>query len=161
MRNGEGLSCCFSGHRFVPADCAPLLRKELVRVVEELCEKGYTRFLSGGALGFDTMAAEVVLEAKRKFPEIGLVMVLPCRDQQEKWSRADKQKYERILPEAEQVIYLTEKYCTGCMHLRNKYLVDNSDVCIAYLTHRSGGTAHTVGYAEEKGIAVVNLAQAL
>ncbi len=161
MQTCGEFACCFSGHRFVPGGYAVQLRKELALVVGELCEKGYVTFLSGGALGFDLMAAEVVLEMRRTFPGIRLVMALPCKDQHEKWSKADKFRYERIILAADEVVYLTEKYCTGCMHLRNKFLVDNSDVCVAYMTRRNGGTAYTVGYAEEKGRKVINLAQKL
>ena len=46
------------------------------------------------------------------------------------------------------------------MHVRNRALVDASNVCIAYMTDASrGGTAYTVRYAEKKGIPVYNLAE--
>ena len=41
---------------------------------------------------------------------------------------------------------------------RDRYMVDNSDIVVAYLTKSSGGTYYTVKYANEKGVKVVNLA---
>ena len=45
------------------------------------------------------------------------------------------------------------------MFKRNRHLVDNSSVCVCYLTKDSGGTAYTVRYAKEKGLEIVNLVQ--
>jgi len=42
---------------------------------------------------------------------------------------------------------------------RNRYLADHSGVCLCYLTQTTGGTAYTVGYAKQKGLAVVNIAE--
>ena len=44
------------------------------------------------------------------------------------------------------------------MQVRNKHLVDNSSVCIAYLTQNGGGTFFTVNYARYKGLKIYNLA---
>ena len=41
---------------------------------------------------------------------------------------------------------------------RNRHLVDNSSVCICYLTESTGGTAYTVEYARKSGLTIVNLA---
>ena len=45
------------------------------------------------------------------------------------------------------------------MHRRNRHLVDNSGVCVCYLTKNSGGTAYTVNYAKKQGINVFNIAE--
>lgn len=44
------------------------------------------------------------------------------------------------------------------MFRRNRYLVDNSSICIAYLTKNKGGTAYTVDYAKKLGVTVINIA---
>ena len=151
-------SCCFTGHRFLPDEKADKIRLALEYMISELCEKGCREFISGGAIGFDMMAAEAVLKIKKTFPEIMLVMALPCRDQHIKWRKAERLRYERLLSRADKTVYLCESYVTGCMHLRNKYMVDNAQLCIAYLENRGGGTEYTVNYAQEKGHSIVNLA---
>ncbi len=40
----------------------------------------------------------------------------------------------------------------------NRYLVDNSGVCVCYLTRDAGGTAYTVNYAKRQGLEIINLA---
>ncbi len=159
MNLNEGYkSCCFTGHRFLPAEKADAIQRSLVSLIYELCEKGCREFFSGGAIGFDMMAAEAVLKLKKTFPEIMLVMALPCRDQHIRWGKAERLRYESILSSSDKIVYLCESYVTGCMHLRNKYMVDNSELCVAYLKNKGGGTEYTVKYAYEKERRVVNLA---
>lgn len=40
---------------------------------------GITTFYAGGALGFDSLAAEAVIEQKKTNPWLQLVIVVPCR----------------------------------------------------------------------------------
>ena len=154
-------TCCFSGHRILPRESIEAIRKELSIVVDEYIKKGYNQFVSGGALGFDLMAARLVAEKRKSNSGIRLVMILPCRDQHIKWSRRDRMEYEEILALADDVEYVCESYCTGCMHLRNKVMVDNSQVLISYITDYRGGTAYTVGYATEKEKEIINIAHRL
>lgn len=51
-----------------------------------------------------------------------------------------------------------EEYSDGCMHRRNRHLVDNSSVCVCYLNKDGGETDYTVGYARLKGLEAINLA---
>ena len=153
--------CCFSGHRDLPYGNKEKIADILDKVVCDLSGKGYNEFISGGALGFDLLAAEVVLQKKRDVTNLKLIMALPCRGQELKWSAADKKRYEKVLENADEIIYVTEAYCTGCMQLRNKFMVENSSICIAYKTRRSGGTAYTVDYAKEKGLGIININELL
>lgn len=159
MNHNEGYSsCCFTGHRFLPKEKANSIQYTLECLIRELCENGCREFISGGAIGFDMMAAEAVLKLKKTFPEIMLVMALPCRDQHIKWGKANRLRYEKLLCHADKTVYLTESYVTGCMHLRNKYMIDNAELCVAYLKNRGSGTEYTVRYALDKERTVVNLA---
>ena len=47
------------------------------------------------------------------------------------------------------------------MAKRNRHLVDNSSVCVAYLTRSGGGTAYTVEYAKKHGLKIINIAKNL
>ena len=57
------------------------------------------------------------------------------------------------------VRYTSVEYTRGCMHKRNRHLVDHSGVCVAYLTESRGGTAYTVDYARKNGVPVINLGE--
>lgn len=115
-------------------------------------------FGAGGALGFDTLAAQCVLSLRKRYPHIKLILVLLCTAQTKGWSKNDIAIYEEIKSQADKVVYTSREYSRGCMFKRNRHLVNGSSVCIAYLTQEKGGTAYTVNYAKEQGLAVINLA---
>lgn len=122
-------------------------------------EQGYHYFGCGGALGFDTLAAQTVLRLREIYPEIRLILVLPCRNQTRGWKQDDVAEYDRIMKAADKVTYTSEQYYSGCMHKRNRHLVDYSSLCICYLTEQSGGTAYTVNYAQSQGLKIINVAE--
>ena len=150
-------TCCFTGHRDIPQGQAQRMARRLERVLRALIEKGIRYFGSGGARGFDLMAADAVLRLKKEYPHIRLIMVLPCRDQTRGWRCEDIRHYERILSQADKVVYVQEEYSSGCMQKRNRHLVDHSSVCVAYCTRGTGGTAYTVNYAKSCALPVVEL----
>lgn len=152
-------TCCFTGHRDISAEIKPYIAKQLERILRNLIGEGIRYFGSGGARGFDLMAADIVLQLKEEFPHIRLIMVLPCRDQTRGWRGEDLRHYERVLSQADKVVYVQEKYTPGCMQKRNRHLVDNSSVCVAYCTRRYGGTAYTVEYADRKNVKVIGVSQ--
>ena len=152
-------TCSFTGHRAIPDGMAEYLLQRIKDGVNYLYSHGVKTYLTGGALGFDTLAATAVIECKNTYEDIRLILVIPCRDQARGWKQADIEIYEHIKELADEVICLSEHYYNGCMHSRNRYLIDNSSACICYLTRMSGGTAYTVTYAREKGLSVFNLAQ--
>ena len=148
---------CFTGHRKMPLEKRDILALRLKAILVKLINDGYIYFQAGGALGFDTLAAQIVLDLKSNYPQINLILVLPCLSQTRGWSDSDKEIYEDIKKNADEVIYTSQEYARGCMHKRNRYLVDNSSVCVCYLTKNTGGTAYTVDYAHKNKIAIINL----
>lgn len=152
-------TCCFTGHREIPFLRRHHIAKVLKQELEKLIEQGVIYFGAGGALGFDTMAAQTVLSLKSKHPEIKLILVLPCKSQADRWSEEDRAVYEEIKLRADKVKYTSIEYTSGCMHKRNRHLVDNSSVCVSYMTKNTGGTAYTVDYARKNHVRVINLAE--
>ena len=150
---------CFTGHRELPADNLPEISKHLEDTLATLIEQGYRYFGAGGALGFDTLAAQTVLRLRERYPQIRLILVLPCRSQTRGWSQADIDIYEEIKRRADKVTYTSENYFRGCMQKRNRHLVDSSSICICYLTKPTGGTAYTVNYARRCSLQILNIAQ--
>lgn len=157
QKNMRALTCCFTGHRDIVQDEKQEVKRQLERVLRSLIGKGIRYFGSGGARGFDLMAADVVLQLKKEFPNIRLIMVLPCRDQVRGWRGEDIRHYESILSQADKVVYIQEKYSPDCMQKRNRHLVDYSSVCVAYCTRDTGGTAYTIRYACQKGLKIIRL----
>lgn len=149
--------CCFTGHRAIRLQDKPYIGDVLEHHIIRLIEQGVRVFLAGGALGFDTLAAQMVLKLKPRYPHIELRLILPCRDQTRGWSVIQKNNYRHILGQADQVMYLSERYYPGCMQMRNRYLVDHSAYCICYCVRSRGGTAYTVEYARQNGLEIVNV----
>ena len=150
-------TCCFTGHREIPERDYNLLKQKTKNAIVALIGKGVIYFGAGGARGFDTIAAETVLELKNDYPQIKLILVLPCPDQTKGWKEDDIRKYNIIKENADKVVFTADHYFNGCMHVRNRHLVDNSGYCICYLTKENGGTAFTVNYAKTKGLEIHNV----
>ncbi len=148
---------CFTGHRKIAIEQQMIVADRLHSLIEKLILDGFTQFIAGGALGFDTLAALSVLSLKEKYPQAKLILALPCVTQTNGWSTEDILVYEQIKQHADQVVYVSQKYTRGCMFKRNRYLVDHSSVCVAFLTENKGGTAYTAEYARQKGLQVINL----
>lgn len=158
MNDKRKRTCCFTGHREIPEKDLAGVQARLEQTIIKLYERGVIYYGSGGALGFDTLAAETVLRLRESYPKLRLILVLPCKDQTRRWRAEDVAKYEDILQMADKVVYTGENYTRGCMHTRNRHLVDESSVCVCYQTKDNGGTAYTVGYANDHGLDVINVA---
>lgn len=160
LRGRKDLTVCFTGHRVIPRDEADTLSIRLDALLEALYHHGYRDFISGAAIGFDTLAAERVIALKARFPEVHLRLAIPCSTQSDRWNAVDCERYEHIVYQADTLHVLSQHYYPGCMQVRNRFMVDRSALCLCYLTHSRGGTMSTVAYAMEQECPVLNLAMA-
>ena len=151
--------CCFTGHRTLAEGHGAELALALDRHLERLFAEGFTEFRAGGARGFDTLAAVRVLRLRERHPECRLVLMLPCRDQAKGWRYGERMLWEDIQRKADEVHFFFDSYVPECMHVRNRALVDGSDLCIAYLRQNRGGTLYTCTYALKNGVPLLNLAE--
>lgn len=149
-------TCCFTGHRVIKNADMPIVCQNLKKIMAELIDDGFDTFIAGGALGFDTIAATQVLNFKQQYKHLRLILALPCKNQAARWNASQIKLYNSIISRADEVIYTSENYTSGCMLKRNRFMVDNSSAVIAYLTRPSGGTAYTVNYALDKNIRLIN-----
>ena len=157
----------FSGHRTNRIIKFSINRQQILAnvafntwsMIDNLCEQGYHTFLSGVAEGFDLIAAEEVLRLKKEYPHIRLVAVIPFRGQENRYTEEDKQRYNNILAQADETIYISERYFDGCFLRRNDYLLEHSARLLAYYDCiPSGGTAYTVRRAiTERKMNVINV----
>ncbi|MGN0526717.1 MAG: SLOG family protein [Acutalibacteraceae bacterium] len=121
---------CFTGHRKIPQTDYEKISVRLRITLINLISEGYCYFGVGGALGFDTLAAKTVLDLKNEFPQIKLILILPCFAQTRGWLDNDIKMYQYIKRRADKVRYTSDTYFNGCMQKRNRYLVNNSRVCV-------------------------------
>jgi len=151
-------TCCFTGHRYLPKEKLPDIVRQLEEVIENLIAQGVIYYGCGGAIGFDLLARETVLKLKKKHPQIRLIMVLPCVEQDRKWRQSDKDRYRALLKVCDKAVYVQREYDEGCMFKRNRYLVDHNSVCVAYMVRQQSGSGCTVSYARSKKVLVINVA---
>ena len=157
---------CFTGHRRLKGDNTAQVHELLDGVIDELIRKGAQDFYCGGALGWDTLCANMILyQKKRKAPQVKLHLVLPCPPEQQtlKWTDEDKRMYYSIMESADSTEIVSDTYTSDCMKKRNARLVEYGDCCVCYfdgVTVRSG-TSQTVRMAREKGIEIINIYEML
>ena len=151
-------TCCFTGHRRLPKEKIEHILICLNQEVDNLISQGVTDFISGGALGFDQIAASLIVAKKEKgIYNVRLIFALPCRNQDEPWDAEQKRLYHSLLDEADEIIYVSEEYTDGCMKKRNRYMVDRAGYCICAQICPTGRTAQTVKYARKKGLRIFNV----
>lgn len=157
----RNFACFFTGHRYIAKNRLPAVTDKIRSEAERLInDEGVVDFIAGGALGFDTLAARVIIKLKEKYDYIQLHLYLPCFNQMDNWHARDQYEGRLIMSFSDSKTYITEgKYVTGCMQLRNKKMADDAEFCIAYMTNPRSGTGYTVSYAKEKGNTVINIAE--
>lgn len=159
--NNMKRSCSFTGHRCLPPKMESQIETAVETVILKLIEQGIIVFNAGGAVGFDTIAAETVLKLKSSYTNIKLHLVLPCcrDDQTTNWTADQVTRYDFIAGKADSIEYVSEHVDKYCIKKRNVRLVELADVCVCYCNERNhrSGTAQTVRLAKEKGIEIINL----
>ena len=154
--NNKQKTVCFSGHRILH-EPKEVVERSIEIAIRQCISEGAEIFMTGGALGVDTIAAWTVIRLRKEFPEIRLVLALPCPsvEQTLKWSDSQKEEYQKILDLADEVKVLSDKYTDSCMLDRNRHMIESSGTLIYYLRTERGGTSYTVRYAKKQAIKLI------
>lgn len=160
-------TCAFTGHRpeKMPwghdenSPAGLIFKFRLRESIEYLIRRGYTDFMSGGSIGFDQIAAEIVLSLREeKYPWIRLIMVCPWNGQADKWTAEQRDRWQGILEHSDKVVYVGDRYSKNIYFKRNHYLVDHADLVLAaYNGDEHSGAGMTVRYAHKVGVKVTRL----
>lgn len=151
-------SVAFTGHRNIIGNKRPELRVAVDNALIELYQSGYRNFINGMAMGFDLLAASVVIALKRRFSDVKLIAVVPYRNQSEKFSEYEQKRYQYALQNADEVIVLRKKYSNGCLLRRNDYMLAHASGLIAFYDGKpKGGTFYTIRKASESSMPIINL----
>jgi len=122
--------------------------------IEYAINKGYINFISGMALGFDTMCAEIVLELREKYSHISLICALPYKKHYKSWTSPQRKRHKQVLKDADIVRYVSKKYTENCMLERSGYLLNNSSLLIALHNGKSREVEYTINLATKGGLEV-------
>lgn len=146
---------CFTGHRLWKVSVVECeLRMAIKKAIYQAINRGYCTFISGMAQGYDIIAAEEVLQAKKYSPHIHLICALPHPDFHVRWSISWQERYLAVLNEADYIKLTSSSYTSRCYQTRNEWMVLHSSLVIAFYAGIPGGTKNTIDFANSKGIEV-------
>jgi uncharacterized phage-like protein YoqJ len=142
------ISAAVTGHRTASRSTH---YKDVEKLILMALDRGINHFYCGMALGFDQLVAEILIE--RRLPWSAIV---PCVDQDAKWKFQQKQKYQKLLKQADKKVTLFAQYAPGVMQARNAYMIKRSELLIAFWDgSQTGGTFQTVSLAMGKNMPIL------
>ena len=137
--------CTFFGHKDTPKEIEPTLRSTLIDLIEN---KNVTTFYVGNNGNFDTMVRRQLEYLSQTYP-ITYSIVLA-------YLPTEKNKYDdlsnTIYPEGLETV--PKRFAISW---RNKWMIQQSDVVVTYVTHNFGGAAQFKEMAEMLNKHVTNL----
>lgn len=143
------MTCCFFGHKDTPLNIC----EKLEAAIEELItEDGANRFLLGNQGNFDMITFNILRKMKLKHPDISYCVVLAYMPT----GKAAGCLYdysETLLPEG-----IESVHPRFAISWRNKWMINESDTVVAYVTRTWGGAAKYVEIAAKKRKNIINLA---
>lgn len=135
------------------------LHNHLARIVTRAVEKRFKTFISGGALGVDQIAAEVIIERRLHVVKnnIQLIIARPFPSQHRKWPHSSQAHFLDIITAADKVVDVSDDpYAPWKMQIRNEWMVDRSEVVIAVWDGiEKGGTWNCIVYARKTNKAIL------
>lgn len=145
----------FFGHRQV--DDPFLIERQLESIIRELLlTKEYVEFLVGRDGEFDQLVSSTVRRCKRTIRDdnSSLVLVLPYMTAE---YRNNEESFHEYYDEIEICLESVEKHFKSAHQVRNRSMVDRSDLVIFCIEHNSGGAYQTMQYAKKADAKIMNL----
>ena len=143
----------FFGHRKL--DSPILIEEQLEAIVLNLLStKAYIEFLVGRDGDFDLLAASVIHRCKRTFrnDNSSLVWVMPYPTAE---YRDNERAFRAYYDEIEICRETSGKHFKTAFQLRNRSMIDRSDLAVFYVQRKSSGAWKTLEYAKKHGTPVI------
>ena len=131
-------NCFFIGHRDAPDELRPMLAEAVERHISEY---GVTEFIVGHYGRFDAMAAAAVRAAKKRHPEVTLVLLLPYYPFQYDAGENDASFYPPDMESVPKPLAIVRA---------NEYMVRHCDRLICYNEGYIGNTRRLLALAERR-----------
>lgn len=148
----------FFGHREVNhiRDVEKQMELLLFKLIEE---KEYVDFLVGRNGDFDQIAASAVHRAKEFYSgKSSLIWIMPYGLAE---YRENTKTYDQYYDEVEICSESDGTHPKAAYQIRNRSMVDRSDLVVFYVTHNHGGAYQTMQYAKSIGKDIINIADLL
>ncbi len=147
----------FFGHREV--ERASEIERRLDQLLHDLiAQKQYVEFLIGRDGEFDLLATSAIKRAVKHYGygNTSLILVLPYMKAE---YRDNEQSYLSYYDDVEICSESSDSHYKSAIQVRNRCMVDRSDMVVCCIQHNSGGTYKTVQYAIKQGKHIVYLAE--
>ena len=146
----------FFGHRSI--ERASDVENRFDKLLHELiAQKEYVEFLIGRDGEFDLLASAAIKRAVREYGygNTHFTLVLPYMKAE---YRDNEKEYLDYYDEVEVCAESADAHPKAAIQIRNRKMVDRSDLVVCCIQHKSGGAYKTMQYAEKQGKSIVNLA---
>lgn len=156
--------CAFSGHRpfYFPwkddekdPDCLKL-KERLASEIDLAIADGFNYFITGGAEGVDTWAAEIVLERRKHDPSIVLELAKPFAEYNSQLQGAAGDRLRAVEAAADHVTVVSDGTDEMADYiLRDCYMIDTCERLIVIYDDESvgsSGTKDALCYAKASGV---------
>lgn len=146
---------CFFGHRQI--DDFRMVEQRIERLIDKLLnEHEYVEFLVGRDGEFDQLVTSAILRCRKRLDSANcsVTWVMPYLKSDYIKNRKSYDNYYDSVEVCEQSANAHPK---SAIQIRNKAMVERSDLCVFYVTHKSGGAYQTLRYAEQSNANIVNL----
>ena len=146
----------FFGHRQIIN--SQHIEKILAQIIKKLIvNKEFVEFLVGRNGDFDILTASVIKQMIKKYAyhNASLTLVLPYMRAE---FRDNEQSFLNYYDTVEICSESEKAHFKSAIQIRNKSMVDRSDVVICYVEHQQGGAYTTMQYAYKQKKKVLNIA---
>ena len=137
-------TCCGFGHRKLHESAENVTDKLYNVILNLISEENVSEFMTGEMGDFDTCFSSAVKRAKKLYPNIKLILVMPYFQNK---VNTNKDYYETFYDD---IIIPDEAF--GCYYKtaitkRNRWMIDNSEYVVSYIRKDHGGAFTAVSYA--------------
>jgi len=147
----------FFGHREI--EWSTEIEERLDDLLYDLItKKEYVEFLIGRDGAFDILASSVIRKAVKNYSSgnTAFVLVLP-------YMRADyrdnQQNFLNYYDEVEICEESSAVHFKSAIQVRNRYMIDRSNLVVCCIQHKNGGAYRTVQYAVKQKHKIINIAE--
>lgn len=137
--------CTFFGHKDTPKEIEPTLRSTLIDLIEN---KNVNMFYVGNNGNFDTMIRHQLEDLSHIYPITYSVVLAYLPTEKNKYDNSSN----TIYPEGLETV--PKRFAISW---RNKWMIQQSDIVVTYVTHSFGGAARFKEMAERLNKHVINL----
>ena len=147
----------FFGHRYI--EYGTEIENRLDKVLYDLItQREYVDFLIGRDGDFDILVSSAVKRVIQNYAHGNayFTLVLPYMKAE---YRDNEKSYLEYYDEVEICSESAAAHPKSAIQVRNRNIVDRSDLVVCYIRHKSGGAYKTIQYAEKQGKKIVNVAE--